>query len=227
MTDRVQKLYAILKSAEYKKNRRQEPVTYQLGNESCLMKCSLIHKAMLEQEQPWFLPNERIGCNRSVAKCPDYSGFRPKGTLWMGGNITPDYGMMLNRGMDSIREEIVARMENADEKQLDFYTSALVSIDACLDYARRSRTAAIAAGLTELADSLSRVPFVKPTSYLDACVFLKFLIFTIRCLGTDHVTLGRFDRYMLPFYQADLDRGISREELLDITEESSPLPSMI
>ena len=219
MTERVQRIYNILKSAEYKKNRSQEPVRYTLGDESCLMKCARIHKAVLDQEIPWFLPDERIGFNHSVDQLPYYSDFCPEGFLWMGGNITPDYGMMLQRGMDSVREEIVARMAAADEGQADFYSAALVSLDAGLDYARRSREAAAAAGLTDLADSLSRVPFGKPESYLDACVFMKFMLFTIHCMNTDHVTLGRFDRYMLPFYQMDVERGVSRETLLDITEE--------
>ena len=43
------------------------------------------------------------------------------------------------------------------------------------------------------------------------------MIFSIRALDMEHITLGRFDRYMLPFYERDLQRGVSREELQEIT----------
>ena len=44
------------------------------------------------------------------------------------------------------------------------------------------------------------------------------MIYTLRCARGTHITLGRFDQYMLPYYEADLARGVSREELLETLE---------
>ena len=48
---------------------------------------------------------------------------------------------------------------------------------------------------------------------------IKIIIFTLRLYNISHVTLGRFDQYMYPFYKADIEKGISKEEILELTEE--------
>ena len=58
-----------------------------------------------------------------------------------------------------------------------------------------------------------------PQSYYEALVMMKIMIFALRIAGLWHITLGRFDQYMLPFYKADLARGVSPEEILELTEE--------
>jgi formate C-acetyltransferase len=47
---------------------------------------------------------------------------------------------------------------------------------------------------------------------------MKLLIYTERCVNTSHLTLGRFDQYMLPWYVADRERGVSRDELFETLE---------
>ena len=41
----------------------------------------------------------------------------------------------------------------------------------------------------------------------------------LRIGGMQHVTLGRFDRYMYPFYKSDLEKGVSKETLFETVEE--------
>lgn len=48
---------------------------------------------------------------------------------------------------------------------------------------------------------------------------MKIIIFSLRLAGSNHVTLGRFDQYMYPFYLSDLKSGVSKDELFELTEE--------
>jgi formate C-acetyltransferase len=62
------------------------------------------------------------------------------------------------------------------------------------------------------------VPQNSPASFYEACVFQKILIFALRITKHDHITFGRFDQYMYPYFRADLDRGVSREALFETLE---------
>ena len=83
-------------------------------------------------------------------------------------------------------------------------------MDAVLEFADRCADDAEKAGAQELSRCLRRVPRKSPTNLLEACVFMKFMIFTLRCNRSCHMTLGRFDKYMRPFYQKDLAAGKTR-----------------
>ena len=71
----------------------------------------------------------------------------------------------------------------------------------------------------ELYDALCTVPHKGAKSFYQACVFLKFIQFTLRCNRNDHITLGGFDKYMLPYFEADLSAGVSEDELFETLED--------
>lgn len=48
----------------------------------------------------------------------------------------------------------------------------------------------------------------------------RIIHFTMWCAGNYHNTLGRFDQYMMPYLQADLDAGrLTEESALELLEE--------
>jgi len=223
MTDRIQKLWNILKDGEYKNRRTAHPIT--LTEEEAqlhdLQKDAVLLRKMYEAEVPFFHEGETMGFNRSNTEYFRY--LRPNGRfepLWGPGNIIMDFEGVLVCGMDAVADRIRQRLrEDCDEDQVLFLTSALDCLEYSLAYADREAAAAREQGFTKLADALSRVPRKKPESLHDACVFLKFIHFTIRCNRNILMTLGRFDKYMRPFYEADLARGMTREELFEVVQE--------
>ena len=222
MTDRVKKQYDILKDGSYKKNRVHTPVPLDGVEEqaSPMMQSAQMFRAMLAFEKPWVHPGERIGFNRSGSEYPPYGtyGLKPGEKKYISGNVTLDFETFLNKGFNGIREVILEKLKTADAEQTEFYQCLLMTMDAALDYAQRMRQAALEGGCMELYDSLCRVPWKPAQSLLDACVFMKFIIFTTRCNYNEHITLGRFDRYMKPFYEKDLAAGKTREELMEVLE---------
>ena len=220
MTDRVKKLLALLKSGAYKEYRRPTEVILSPEEEAATgaMKGAYELRANLTAETPHMLEGERFGFHRTNPGC--YMRRRADGSPyipWDEGNVVPDYEAVLTRGMDDIRAELLAYREKFPENTL--YSSCLLSLDAALDYVARMQKAAEEAGDDELAAALSWVPYNPPRSLYEAYVFHKFITFVLRCSTICHITLGRFDKYMRPYYNADIAAGKTREELLELTEE--------
>lgn len=222
MTERISKRLKLLKSGSYKQNRFKQSIdlTEQLSSKSEMMKAALLHKACIDNEIPYLHEDDRIGFNISQIVLPTCK--MPNGkyiSLYGPGNITPDYETALTRGMDAIRQEVLEKAAVCNKSQKEFYDAVLLSIDASFQLAERYRRIAKESGADELYNALCRVPRKGATNLLEACVFMKFIIVTLRLNRTSHITLGRFDQYMLPYYQNDIKAGKTRGELLEIIEE--------
>jgi len=222
MTERIATLLKILKAGDYKKQRSAEVVDISdiIKGKSLFMKDVLRLRATLENETPYLFTQDRMGFTRSrmeLATYTDENGEKP--SQWGEGNIVPDYETMLQKGMDVLRDDVAAKLTACESWQQDYYESALVAVDAVLSFADRCREDAKAKGAEELYAFLSKVPHKGAETLLEACVFMKFIIFTLRCNNNSHITLGRFDKYMRPYYERDLASGRTREELLEIIEE--------
>ena len=222
MTERIKKQLDYLKSGAYKSNRSQETadITAQVTGKPRFMRSVLLFKAWLEHEEPYFHPEDRIGFNRS--RCVGSTYIQTNGepiSLSGPGNITPDYETMLTKGMDAVRAEWKEKRKDCAQNQEVFYDAVLLSLNVALEFAERYREAAKKAGKKEIYEALCQVPHKPARTLLEACVFMKFIIFTLRCNRNEHMTLGRFDQYMRPYYENDLKRGKTREELLELIEE--------
>ncbi|MBI2909066.1 MAG: hypothetical protein HYX92_15590 [Chloroflexi bacterium] len=105
-----------------------------------------------------------------------------------------------------------------------FYGALLIVIEACRDFASKYSTTArhMAAEetrperreeLLRIARTLEVVPYEPARSFyeaLEAAWFVYALIF-VDGAGPVH-TLGRFDRYLYPFYKADVEKGLLTPE---------------
>lgn len=207
MTQRVESLLKLLKSKEYRAwridnevpavNKEAPEPEHTLGNF-----CDILAK-----EKPVIFENDRIGFNRHQKNA------LKKNTAW--GNIVPNYKMLLENGFYGIYKKLQDKRSTADSEQLLFINRATKALDAVLDLLRRYRDAADG----ELKDALGALLHGAPSTYHEALVMMKALIFTLRIDKLPHITLGRFDQYMYPFYKADIARGITDEQILELTEE--------
>ena len=222
MTEIVRKHYEFLKSKEYRKVRRDLDMNVGSVVEGMNLYESDAYMLafMLEKEEPHLIENDFFGFNRTVKKTPfaevDGKRIRSGGT----GNITPNYARVLSTGMDAACARIKEKMTDCqDERKLLFYKTALSCLESSLNFADRYREYAKEQGAQRLYHALCRVPRQSATSFYEACVFMKFIIFTLRCNRNNHITLGGFDKYMYPYFKSDLDRGVGEGELFEILED--------
>ena len=222
MTKRVERLLALLKQGDYKRQRRERvDATALVWDKPPFIRDAWLLKTSLEAESPYLFPDDRMGFTQSrerFAICRDRDG-NEIWTDWSCGNNTPDYAFALNNGLDAIRASVAEKREHCLPQQAEYYDAVLIALDAVLAFADRCREEARVAGATELYRALCRVPHQQPQTFHEALVMMKILIFTLRANRNIHLTIGRFDQYMFPFYAHDLEAGVPREALLELLEE--------
>ena len=222
MTERVQKFLDLLLSKEYRKNRINNEgfdVTDKVNAEAYSMRDTIVLEEMLKAETPVFLEDDIFGFNRSLVYLPCYTDKDGKIITSGPGNNTPNYARIIGQGFDATLEEI-AKYEKINTEGCSplFYEAMRRSVLASIDIAERYRETAEKQGYTRIAEALKQVPRKPARTFYEACLFFKILIYTLRCSHATHLTIGRFDQYMLPYYEADIKNGVPREELFEILE---------
>ncbi len=203
MTDNVKNFLQFHLKKDYHKNRftADYPEDVKLNSEEFL-------RLFYEREKPIIYPYDIFGFNRTVQNLAT--------DKMCMTNFIADFGWALKNGFGKIREELIALSATSVNK--DFYNHAIASIDLTLDFANKYREEAKKQNNQLLESALEVVPFNPPTDYYQALVFMKILIFSMRASGTDHLTLGRFDQYLFPYFNMSLKKGVKEDELLEQTE---------
>lgn len=209
MTDRVKALFELLKSKEYKKGRRHVENTDSLNPEG-VDDYAALFKRVLAEEHPIIHKNDRLGFHFST----------DRKIHWLSGNVSPNYSRIITDGFDKTAQTIERSIRScSDKERIAYGEQMLKSLDYALEYAEKYREEAAKTGNTELATALSKIPHSGAETFYEACVFLKLSLFFLRATYTDHVTLGRFDQYMYPFYLHDKKNGIDDETIFEMIEE--------
>ena len=164
--------------------------------------------------------------------------FTPGNYFYNGiGHLTVDYGKVLKIGFRGIIKEAEKAMESlsvADgdyAKRHHFLEAVIISCNAVCNYAARyselAKQEAASCGdetrkaeLMKIAENCVRVPAQGATSFYEACQSFWFVQMLLQTESSGHsISPGRFDQYMNPYYEADLQKGvITREfaqELID------------
>lgn len=167
------------------------------------------------KQTPAFLPEERIVLRRTVGKLPDvltedeWKEIRAAHYVHELGyvsNLSPDYEK-------TIAEGLLARRENATDAQRRM-------IDAIIGLCDRYRDEAKKQGRDDLVKVFDRVPRYGATNFREALQFFRILHFSLWLEGDYHNTVGRFDQYMYPYFQKDMDSGVyTRESALELVED--------
>ena len=164
--------------------------------------------------------------------------FTPGNYFYNGvGHVTVQYDKVLAIGYRGIIREILAEKEKMTFGDADYCTKTalldgmIMSCEAVIAYA--GRYAALArrmaqgesdprrkAELLQIASNCERVPAEGATTFWEACQSFWFVQMLLQVESSGHsISPGRFDQYMIPYYEADLARGgLTRDfaqELMD------------
>ncbi|MBQ9768926.1 MAG: pyruvate formate lyase family protein, partial [Clostridia bacterium] len=213
MTERVKKYLEFHLSRSYRQDRRE--VDFSLEKYKSLdenLYAAELFSACAEIEEPLFYENDIFGFNRGCVITAEDS------KAWKIDNLTPNYSTLIDCGTEALKKRINAYMTVADEKQKNFYLAVLKVLDSFEKLADRYRDAAKECGKTELYEALCNVPRKAASSFYEACLYQKMIIFMLRLINPWHLTLGRFDQYMYKYFLADKEKGKTTEEFFEILE---------
>lgn len=176
-------------------------------------------KMALEMETPYFFPGEIIAFTRTVPNLPriftddEWKEITARHYIHESGNVSnlsPDYETVIRKGLLYFREQLTDSL---------YHQAMRESIDAVLSLVERYKLAAVTEGYNEIAETLERVPAFGARSFREALQSLRILHYAMWCEGNYHNTLGRFDQYMMPYLQVDLDSGKeTRESAFELLE---------
>ncbi len=147
------------------------------------------------------------------------------------GHIIPNHDFVLEvgyGGMARIAEEKLEQ-ENLTREQKDFYQAVVIAMNAALSYIKRFGELADRQAKEERDEKRRKELLVikemcthlmegKAESFYEAVetVYLTHLLMMIESNGHSF-SFGRFDQYIYPYYQADLEAGIlTKEKALEI-----------
>ncbi len=214
------KLYDFITEHRHLTYRRSVPISkadvYQARGLSvrARMAARFCEAAEAESETPRILPGQKIVLIRTLPAMPDvltadeWTEIKKASFVHELGyisNICPDHTYVISKGFAEIRK-------TADE----YGRSVLDAMSRlCVSY----RSEAESQGLTEIVKTLERVPEYAAESFREALQFFRIIHYALWMEGNYHNTVGRFDKYMMPYLQHDLDAGIltpdSAGELLE------------
>jgi pyruvate-formate lyase len=182
-----------------------------------------------EAEQVVILPEEQIVFTRTLPGVPPIHTNEEWASLTAGrtlhelgpvSNICADWGLLLSQGLLGRREVALAtrRRMAADPQAVEFLDCAIETIEAVLALAARYASEAARLGRGDLAAVLEAVPAHPARTFREALQSLRLCQAVVWLGGNYHVGLGRFDQYMEPFLESDLQAGTltldQAEELL-------------
>lgn len=194
-------------------------------------------KVVLRQILPWW--KDKTLKARATAMQPEAVLKDTKiGVLGWQGNITsgeghiiPDYEMILKSGFSGLYSRVQTLIDNLvlteprDLEKQTFYRACKEILEGCFDFIARYRDLAIEQekrcdesmrkselkAISARCDALLRRP---PESFAEAlqCVWFVQVILHIESNGHS-LSFGRFDQYLYPFYQKDLEQNrLTKEE---------------
>ena len=206
MTEKVKFLLEQLNKKEYRA-KREHAERFIYDNEKSFAEN---FRCVIENEKPVLYEQDDFGFNRSSDHI----------VVPQGGNVTPNYARIINCGYDKVIEQLKEAMSKTNDKEkLEYGQLMLDSVEIVLEFADKYRDFAKEQGNDRLYNALCKIPHKGAETFYEACVFMKMCQYFLRNSFCAHMTLGRFDQYMYPFYLHDKANGVTDEELFETLEE--------
>ena len=218
MRKNVQQRLELLREKEYVQLRSDENYNDLEINENAVAEIEITAMRFLNalaSEKPVFIGDDDIfGFNRYKKRVAKINGR----TRLAYGNICPSYEAFLQGGLRGVRERILQRYDSADDKAKAFYDVGLKVLREIECFVEGYRNAALETGHIKLYNALKTVPVQGAGDYYEALVSLHFLQYILRLNANSHIGIGRFDKYMKPYYDASIKAGFTQDDILELTE---------
>lgn len=149
------------------------------------------------------------------------------------GHVIVDYPLIINRGFNGILADVESLKERhkSDEKKELFYDSVRIQIEAVIRFVNRFSNLASEMAkeeadpqrkeeLREISRICAKVPAEPAETFREALQSFWFVHLLIQIESNGHsMSTGRFDQYMHPFYQEDINKNrITKEGALELLE---------
>ena len=202
-----------------------------------------VKRAILEEIGPYWHGNTLYDHAQAmrpaeVAQAEKIGAISGRGNISSGdGHIIMNIAKVLRQGLAGVLDEVraasaaVSPHHAVDFKKRIFYQAAEISLDAAIRFARRyaveaarqagaTKDAIRKAELERIAEVCDRVPALPPRNFQEAVQSAWFVHLVSQIESNGHsFSLGRFDQYTYPFYQADLAAGrIAQEQAQELLE---------
>jgi pyruvate-formate lyase len=222
MNERLQRLRDKTRERDYRKYREQSAPSFEKAFDreglSWTQRAAQLTSEMCAAQRVVIDPDERIAFTQIVPPTSrlysdgEWARLTTGRTLHEGvavvNNICPDWGKVLADGLVYRRElalETEARLSQ-DVRTVEILDAAITAIDAILDLAERYAQEARRAGREDIAEALDHVPANPPRTFREALQFLRLVSAVPWFVGHYQIGLGRFDQYLWPYLQHDMER---------------------
>ncbi len=229
MNQRLEDMKVSIRAGEHHALRKTTPVQIveecSAENLSWMRRSARLTVRQCQAETPVIAAGEQIAFTRTLpATIPalysseEYAGMTAGRTLHELGpisNICADWGKALSRGVRGLVHTAQASLERwqnwprvSDAERADaieFLECSIEILQAVLDLSMRYAAHARSQDRADLAAILDHVPANPPRTFHEALQSLRLLHAVAWLSGHYHVGLGRFDQYMWPYLQADLE----------------------
>lgn len=169
---------------------------------------------LMKLQTPHILPEEKIVFLRTTTCIPDcftedeWDEIKKEHYIHELGyisNINVNYEKVIKNGLLAFK----GKNEYSDR-----------AIDLIIELADKYKAEAEKCGRSDVAKTLERVPRFGATNFREALQMFRILHFSMWLEGNYHNTVGRFDKYMYPYFKADMDSGVyTYETALELVED--------
>lgn len=153
------------------------------------------------------------------------------------GNIIPDFVWVLERGLEGVIAKAEAEINKLDLAQPDaiqkkwFLEACIIAnravirfserlADYCEQLAEKENDGNRRQELLAITSNCRNVPANGARTFWEALQSTWIILLTLHLEANGHaISLGRFDQYLYPYYQRDIEEGrIDRDEALELVE---------
>lgn len=144
------------------------------------------------------------------------------------GHIIIDFDRLLQHGLGSLLDEMQGLALSKPDNE--FYQSVVLLLEASIrhiyryadlaqEMAKECENKERKAELIKIANISQKIATSKPQGFYEACQLFWYMNIVLQYeSNASSLSLGRFDQYMMPFYQASIDSGESPAFLKELLE---------
>ncbi|WED24882.1 formate C-acetyltransferase [Vibrio sp. JC009] len=133
------------------------------------------------------------------------------------GHIIIDFDRLLDNGLGKLTDELETLSQSQPDNE--FYQSVLILLQASIRHIRRYEALATEmaaacdnetrkAELEKIAAISSKIATEKPEDFIEACQLFWYINIVLQYeSNASSLSLGRFDQYMMPFYNKSIEKG--------------------